>query len=276
MSASTEKPEHRRLGIQSVEIAATILKALAHGGGSLPLNKLSRLAGMHSGKVHRYLISLTRSGLVTQDPESGHYRIGPLAITIGLTGLRISHPLRLAFDALPSLRDEVGETTAAAIWAEHGPTVVAIEESHHAVTMNVRIASRMPLIYTAIGRVFAAFLPSNLTEPFLQSEFEQGRRSAAVGQHQVRTRAELDAILEQVREEGIAGVEGTLLPGLNALAAPVFDHRGQVSLVIGIVGRQETLDMHPEGEAIKALKAATEDVSTMLGFVRGAGDCRNE
>jgi DNA-binding IclR family transcriptional regulator len=69
-----------RLGIQSVEVAARILRALAQAGRSLPLKDLARAAGMHPGKAHRYLVSLTRVELVIQDETSGHYGIGPAAI----------------------------------------------------------------------------------------------------------------------------------------------------------------------------------------------------
>jgi hypothetical protein len=55
-------------------------------------------------------------GLVAQDPESGHYRIGPAAVTIGLIGLRLPSPVRQLNDALPRLRDEINETMTGAIY----------------------------------------------------------------------------------------------------------------------------------------------------------------
>ena len=76
-----------RGGVQSVGIAATILKALAAGGGVLPLKHLAAATGMPRAKVHRYLASLRGAGLITQDAETGHYAIGPEAVTIGLVGL---------------------------------------------------------------------------------------------------------------------------------------------------------------------------------------------
>lgn len=57
---------------QTTPAAAAILKALAQGGGVVPLNKLAKQANMHAAKVHRYLTSLTRSGLVTQNRDSGY------------------------------------------------------------------------------------------------------------------------------------------------------------------------------------------------------------
>src|SRR5262245_57200625 len=67
-------------GIQSVEVAARILRALIDAGRPVPLKELARLARMHPGKAHRYLVSLTRTEIVTQDESSGHYGVGPMAI----------------------------------------------------------------------------------------------------------------------------------------------------------------------------------------------------
>src|SRR4030081_312765 len=75
-------------GIQSVEVAAKILRALIDAGRPVPLKEIARLARMHPGKTHRYLVSLTRTELVTQEDLSGHYGIGPMAIALGLSGRR--------------------------------------------------------------------------------------------------------------------------------------------------------------------------------------------
>ncbi len=251
------------LGIQSVEIAARILRALAEGGGALPLRELAAATGMHRGKVHRYLISLARAGLVTREAEFGHYGIGPLAISAGLAGLNRLNPVRLAYEALPALRDRIGETVVLAVWGERGATVIALEDSARPVTLNVRVGSILPLRTSAIGRVFAAHAPEPLLRPVLASEAKR----VSAGSSAPSTAA-LSKILADVRRQGLAAVEGTLIPGLNALAAPVFDQRGALVLVLGAVGRRETLAARPHGAAAAALKEIAAQLSQQLGFAK--------
>ncbi len=81
-------------GVQSVGVAAKVLKALAARGGVLPLKELAAATGMPRAKVHRYLTSLRGAGLIAQDPESGRYQIGAAAVTIGLVGLGRLSPVR--------------------------------------------------------------------------------------------------------------------------------------------------------------------------------------
>jgi DNA-binding IclR family transcriptional regulator len=113
-------------GVQSVEIAANILKALASGGSPLPLKGVAKAAHMSRAKVHRYLVSLKRAGLVAQDTRSGDYRIGPATVTLGLVGLRGLSPVRTMNDALPGLRDRIDETVTLAIWGETGPVITPV------------------------------------------------------------------------------------------------------------------------------------------------------
>ena len=256
--------EGARLGIGSVETAATILGALAEGGGQMPLGELADATGMHRAKVHRYLISLTRTGLVAQPERNGAYSIGPSAISIGLAGLRRVDPVRIAYEALPELRDRVDETVFLAIWGDMGVTCIGLEESDHPVTLNIRVGSVLPFLSTAAGQVFAAYMPRARVDRFDEQDRKQSRRRPAVAvKLSKRDRATL---LREVRERGLARVRGALFAGVNALAAPIFDHKGGLSTVVGIMGRQETLDVAWDGDAARELKEFADGLSRQLGF----------
>jgi len=212
---------------------------------------------MPRAKVHRYLSSLRASGLITQDPETGHYAIGPAAVTIGLVGLGRLSPVRQLNDALPRLRNRVNETVTAAIWGDTGPTVIAIEESDHVVTMNVRIGSVLPLMTTAIGRVFLTYLPPSLTRRFVAAE--QARASAP------SPLEPCEDILTDIRERRLSRASSALLPGVDAVAAPVFDVRGKLAAVICVVGRSGGTLCSWEGPVARALDQAARNLSRQLG-----------
>jgi DNA-binding IclR family transcriptional regulator len=247
-----------RNSVQSVAIAATILKALAAAGGELPLKGLATATGMARAKVHRYLASLRATGLIEQDAETGHYRIGSAAIAIGLVGLGRTSPVRQIQDALPRLRDAIGETVTAAIWGDHGPTIVAMEESDHPVTMNVRMGSVLPLLSSVIGRVFLAFMPETATRPLVAAE----RRASASG---LPANEEVSALLAEIRTQKVAWAQSPLLPGVDAVAAPVFDYRGKLAAVICAVGRSEGMRTDGSSPVVAALADAGRELSHRLG-----------
>ncbi|HET6609551.1 MAG TPA: IclR family transcriptional regulator [Rhodopila sp.] len=246
-------------GIQSVEVAARILKALTVAGRPLPLKDLAHRAQMHPGKAHRYLVSLTRIELVMQDAGTGHYGIGALSISLGLAGLRSANVVKSALAHMPALRDAINETVLLALWTAQGPVVVALEESSRPVFMNIRVGSILPLLTTSTGRVFAAFMPANDTAELIAAEVRrsQGKLSASV--------------LEEARRKGYAAVGGTLVPGVGAVAVPIFDHKSRIAAVLGALGRDEELDMTAEGAVVQSVRETAELVSRQIGGASESG-----
>jgi DNA-binding IclR family transcriptional regulator len=246
-----------RLGIRSVENAATILTAMAGAGRSLRLKELAALTGMHPGKVHRYLVSLSRTGLVEQETASGHYGLGPVAISVGLAALGTVDVVKSAAEVLPGLRDEVGETVFLALWGNGGPVIVRLEESEKAVYVNARVGWVLPVLRTATGRVFAAFLQRTETRDLIEAERSQPGAS---------TMELIDRMLAEVRVKGLASVVGDLVQGVSALAAPVFDHEGKIAAVLGVVGQQQQLNVDPDSHVAQILKRTAGGLSKRLGF----------
>ena len=251
----------QRAGVQSVVVAARVLKALAAQGGAATLKELATAAAMPRAKVHRYLGSLRAGGLVAQNPETGRYHIGPAAVTVGLVGLSRVNPVRQLQDLVPRVRDRINATVTAAIWGERGPTIVAMEESDHLVTMNLRVGSVLPVLNTAIGRLFLAYLAPAQTARVIVEE-----RAGPLGQA-APSEQDLGDLLSNIRSRRLSQVRGVLIPGVDAIAAPVFDHRERIVAVICAVGHAGTGITRWDGTAAQALREAAAELSAQLGSI---------
>lgn len=119
----------RQPGIQSVEVAGEVLSALMRMPGPCRLAELARAVGMPSAKLHRYMVSLIRIGLATQDPVSGRYDLGPTALQLGLLGFSRFDLLRFAERTLADLVVATGETAMIAAWSPRGPSIVRLAEA---------------------------------------------------------------------------------------------------------------------------------------------------
>src|SRR3954471_4753997 len=201
-----------RAGIQSVEVGFGLLQVLGEAAGPLMLRDLARSANMSAAKAHRYLVSFQRLQLVVQDAASTRYDLGPAALKLGLASLSRLDAVKLARERIARLVDQIGHTLALAVWGNHGPTIVHWEESPQAITVNLRLGDVMPLLSSATGRCFAAFLSKDAITPLLKEELGRAhkqRRGDVPG-----TLAEARALLEEVRQRGAARVVDTLLPGI--------------------------------------------------------------
>lgn len=267
-------------GIQSVEVAGPLLRSLSSAAGSLSLSALSKIAGMPAAKAHRYLVSLIRVGLVEQDALSGEYDLGPLALELGLASLGRMDAIKLADEAMSTLRDATSETVALAIWGNLGPTYIRLMQSRRPVTINLQIGSVMPMTYTASGLCFAAFLPEKETAQLLQGELARNRRDKLDAPH---TRSALAPLLAETRQHGMARIIGRLDPaavrdpgksraaerllaGFNAFSAPVFDHDGRMRFALTVVGSAAHVSQAWNGEIARSVLHHAAQLSARLGY----------
>jgi DNA-binding IclR family transcriptional regulator len=229
----------RRAGVQSVEVGAALLRALADADGPVPLGALARAAGMPSAKAHRYLVSFVQAGLVVQSERSGTYDLGPLAVHLGLAAIARSDVVRAAGERLSGLRDELDGTVSIAVWTDAGPAVARIELSRQPVTLAVRVGTTYPLRTTATGRVFLAYSPA---AEAMALAADPGEREA------------IAALQEDVRAHGVATAVESFLVGVCAMALPLFGHDGALAGAVTVVGWPGELDLAPDGTTASTLR----------------------
>ncbi|HMA09205.1 MAG TPA: IclR family transcriptional regulator, partial [Ramlibacter sp.] len=247
-----------RAGIQSVEVGFGLLEALSLAPGPLMLRDLAAAAGMSAAKAHRYLVSFQRLRLVAQDAVSTRYDLGPAALKLGLASLSRMDAVKVARERIAVLGEKIGHTLALAVWGNHGPTIVHWEESPQAITVNLRLGDVMPLLTSATGRCFAAFLSRDAITPLLKEEValaqKQGRADVPASMAQVRV------LLDEVRQRGAARVVDTLLPGIVAFCAPVFDSDGHIVLGLVALGPAGTFDPEWDGAVDRPLRSAARQL----------------
>lgn len=249
-------------GVRSVEVGSHLLEVLAERAEPLMLRDLSKAAGMAPAQAHAYLTSLRKLGLVEQDPATTHYRIGPGALDLGIVRMRTVDPVQLAQDAATELSRETGLSVALVVWGSYGPTVIHVREGPDQIHINTRAGTVYSITGTASGRVFAAFLPTAMVRKAIREERNESDATGRVGNGLVPDETELSAI----RRQGYATVVPPPVPGVNALAAPVFDHVGQMQLSITLIGAAAILDNGPSSRFVPILLDAAEGVSRKLGF----------
>ncbi|MEC5408416.1 IclR family transcriptional regulator [Paraburkholderia sp. MPAMCS5] len=256
--------EKLRSGIQSIEVGFKLLDVLTHEPRAMMLRDLAQRAGMSPAKAHRYLVSFLRLGVVAQDPLSGRYELGGFALQLGLARLARVDGVKLARIALAELSDRLDLTVGIAVWGNQGPTMVHWMESSHPAKASLKLGDVMPLLSSATGLLFAAYLPAGKTAAMLERELADTRRSSPIGVP--RTREEVERVLSGVREHEAARVEGMLLPTIHAFCMPVFDSTGELALGLVALGHEGAFDIDWGGEIDMALRECAQKLSYELGY----------
>jgi DNA-binding IclR family transcriptional regulator len=180
---------------------------------------------------------------------------------VGLVAVDRLDRVGLGLSAIVQLRDEINETTALAVWSEHGPVIVRSERPHRPITVNVVTGTALNTLTSASGRIFAAWLPHATVAPLIARELSAPARPA-----ELQTAAAVETMLAAARQHGVAAVtDYHLVPGVAAVAAPVFNAKNDITLALLAIGVKGMIDMSLDGPVVAALKRSAQALSLRLG-----------
>ncbi len=248
-------------GIQSVEIAMRVLQALEQGAGPMTLTQVAVASQMQPSKLHRYLVSLGRIGLVAKSPISGLYDLGPAMRRLGAEALRRGDEVSVISSYLPSLRDQTRHAVNLSVWGDNGPVIVRWDYGAYALPITIRVGATLPLLSSAVGQVFLAHLPATLTTPLVEAQ------AALDGPAPSDVAAHVEAIVAEVTSRGFALNTGTLIPGVVSLAAPVFATGSSFPLVVALAVPLVHASAEVIASLVTQLLAASESMSAELGSI---------
>ena len=249
----------RARGIQSIEVSGRILHALVQAGAPMMLKDIARAADLAPAQCHAYLTSLRHVGLVHQDPITGLYRTGSLALRLGIAWMKGTPLAATAIEKLKTLTEELGVMSLLAIWTAAGPTIIHLHAGITQTALNIRQGTLFSVTGTATGRVFAAFGGSPEIETRIETELGEGKRHDGIGG--LLTRDAFERARSATRDHGFAAAAGTPVPGLNAVAAPVFGSGGELAFVVALIAPGDELPVTKGAVAVERLRQIAGSLS---------------
>jgi len=227
----SSQPEFRDLsGIQSVDAAIAVMRTLAASRGPLSLKKLSELCRMDPSKLHRYLHSLTKTGMVVQR-RTGEYDLGRLSLQIGLAAVQRHDLVNHAADHLQQLALETDSPVCLSVFSLTGPTIIRWHRGNAPIVPLFALGQTLPLVTSATGQVFLAFLPRHETQALIEAE---KTRERTTGLYETDA---IDRLVGEVREQGYAVCSGGVLPDQTGISAPLINWQNEASAAVTIVTR---------------------------------------
>jgi flavin reductase (DIM6/NTAB) family NADH-FMN oxidoreductase RutF len=224
------------------------------------------------GQVER----IERSGLQPLVFGGGRYLVaqphdlGLMATAAGANIAKLK-AVRLATRALVELSDELDETLGLGVWGNKGPTIVRWEEASEPVSDNLRTGLVLPVLTSATGLAFAAWLPRETTAPFIEEELAQGMDLVKVEQELAQVRA--TGIVRLVGTDRFADLYGT---SISAASVPVFDQTGAMVLALTVIGSSHKLDLGDGSRLVMGLRHCAAALSQRLGGRTPAAAASND
>lgn len=216
--------------VQSLAKGFRVLGAFTAAEPELTLSAIATSAELDPGTAFRLVNTLLTLGYLDRVDDTKRYRLTFKVLDLGFNAIARTD---LRETARPLLRSLVGEVNeAASVAVLDGPDVVYVERVQAGLVrlgVDIRIGSRIPAYYTAIGHSLLAYLSKEERRRVLNL-----RERVKLMPRTVTSLAEIEARLERVRERGYAVSDEDAAPGLRVLAAPVPDADGHPLAAISV------------------------------------------
>lgn len=245
-------------GMELFRKANALLDLLQHGR-EWSAQSLATEVNEPVSSTYRMLAHLREIGLVDKGTSRGKFRLGLYAMSLGAV---CDDRLSLKGASTPWLEWLRGETTATALlMLRRGHNAVCIDRvvGKGVRSLALRLGGSLPLHAGAGPRALLAFLPeAELLETL--AHFEQ----AAQQDYTIPSRSQLEHTLTQIRSTGVSLSDEDVTPGVAAVGAPVFNHRGELEAAISVCTVRATL-FDDQERTIALVRQAAEGISRNLG-----------
>jgi IclR family pca regulon transcriptional regulator len=236
----------------------SVLRAFGAGPAQMSVGEASRRTGLSRAAVRRCLHTLCVLGYATN--QEGAYSLTPAVLSLGQAYLGSATVTRVAQPVLERVSEQLHESCSLAVLDGADIVYLARASTRRIMSIGLSVGSRLPAVYTSMGRVLVAALP-------------EARRTRYVAtlplvRHTPKTivdRRAFRAELLRVQAQGFAVVDEELELGLRSIAVPVVRADGTVLAAINVGAHAARLDVRAlKRDILPVLQSAAAEIARHL------------
>jgi IclR family transcriptional regulator, KDG regulon repressor len=247
--------------IHTLSRAVEILDCFSLEHPELGVREVARMTRLSSSAVGRLLAALKESGILSQNPSTHAYMLGPKVLIWAGIYTNSLDVRNQSIDFLQELSRETQETIS--LYVRDGNDRLCVEriESPHTVRIVARIGRRLPLHAGSAGKVLLAFLPASRQEEIIHSSaLDRLTPNTIVDPEALR------AELVRIRQDGYAISRGEWLMDASGVAAPIFDYHGDVVAAVTISGPAQRFTDEAIQRYIPMILSVAQQISDRMGY----------
>ena len=239
--------------IRAVGRALAIFDAYDNEHLSLSLQEIAERIRMPKTTAFRLVNTLERAGFLVRMDNQQYCLSLKLARLGGLVRSTLS-VREIARPIMVQVNEQTSETITLNAIVGNDRMVLEVVDTPAPLMSMARPGQHMPLYLGASSRILLAYMESQDLERVVKANMSESNFD----------RAAFNRELTRFRRQGYAISRGQRVPGLTAIAVPIFDLHGAVRHCLALTGpsiRVDSLDQ----KLADILLAAGRDISTRLG-----------
>ena len=239
--------------IRAAVRALAIFDAFDNEHLSLSLPEIAERIGMPKTTAFRLIDTLERTGFLVRMDNQRYC----LSLKLARLGGLVRSTLNIRAIARPTMLDvneQTSETiTLNAIVGNDRMVLDAVDTPSPLMSM-ARPGERLPLLVSASARILMAYMRPERLEQVLAANVRSNPFD----------RAAFDREVARFRRQGYGISRGQRVPGLTAVAVPIFDINNEVHYCLSLTGPSVRVDSHDQ-QLAQIMIAAGREISSRLG-----------
>ncbi len=250
----------KRSRVSGMDRALQVLDYLYETGNPAGAYAIAKAIEAPLSTVYVIIDDLVEKNLLSRNNSDGTVWLGARLYHYGLAYARSLDFLNVATHEMHNLSRISGETVQVCGREGDHMIVLAMADGPGHFQVTSRVGTRVPLNWTASGRLLAGHLP----EHERLALFEHCARSSPTGRAVVDPAA-LSASAKEALEARISIQAGESDYAVACVASPICDDKGACIATISIVLPEQKITDNP-GRYADEVKAAAERIETVMGW----------
>ncbi|MGO0063298.1 IclR family transcriptional regulator [Brevibacillus fluminis] len=240
--------------LKTLDQALKLLHSFTRERPQWGVRELAAEMQMSHTVAYRMLVTFTRHGLLTQDPETKKYRLGLKVLEYGGIIRDQLNITDIIYPVMKALSDKTGESIFLT-WLDGSDGICTeIVESNQSIKYALSVGSRTPLYAGASNKVIMAYMPIDVIKAIL----EKGLQPKTP--HTIANRESLLQNLETIKKAGWAYSQGEYTEDTFGVAMPIFDSSGKPVASLTIAGPTYRMSDEKVPEMVEALRKSIDSI----------------
>jgi DNA-binding IclR family transcriptional regulator len=214
---------------QTLSRALLVLEAVGSRQTNWGVRELSRETGLNVATVYRILSTLHGAGYLEREADTQRYSLGPKIMKLAGQYKLQNSVASIAEKVFESYADRFQHNFYLGELCEYEVIYLVSMDGRGPIRIAIEPGGSIELHTTALGKLLLAYQTDEYLQSFLKIKLLKPFTARTITDAAI-----LCNQIEEIRKSGFATNDGEHYDDIAAVAAPVFDHHGSVSMAVSL------------------------------------------
>ncbi|MEH7254458.1 IclR family transcriptional regulator [Neobacillus niacini] len=249
--------------VKSVSRALDIIALVGMKKGGLGVTEIANQIDINKSSVFRTLSTLVQYGYIEQENETQKYKLGYKFLDMSTKLLESIDLRKEAKPFLQELENRTNEVIHLVVYDQGEVVYIEKLEGNETLRTHSKVGKRAHMHCTSVGKAILAHLPDNDVLTIIDRKGMPFHT-----EHTITEKEVLFDELKQVRQKGYSLDQEENEYGITCIAAPVFDHLGNIVAAVSISGPTTRMNDDRLNALGPIMIQTSQQLSARLGYVK--------